>query len=322
MSAKTLTALGAVALFALGVMPASAQTYPTKPIRFLVPTSASGTIDVAARMIAKPLEAILGQPVLVENRPGATYTLATDLCAHAAPDGHTFCQININTHSFNPFIFKKLPYDPIKDFKPVYYQLGAVQAFTAMKALPVNSVGELKEFALKNKGKLNFATLGPGSSADLFRMWVNKQWNSDMTGVAYGGAIATAIMSGESQLTIVAVATMAETVNQGAAKFLAFSSKERVPQYPDVPTFNEVGFGSYPSSFWLGIAVPSGTPDAIVQKLNAAFNEAAKDPKYQEYLRNNALEPGPTTIEGFAEFMAKDRKSAETIFELTGVQPK
>jgi tripartite-type tricarboxylate transporter receptor subunit TctC len=140
--------------------------------------------------------------------------------------------------------------------------------------------------------------------------------------VAYGGAIAQAIMANESQITIVAVATMAETVNQGGAKFLAFSSKERVPQYPDVPTFNEIGFGSYPSSFWLGIAVPAGTPDAIVAKLNAAFVEAAKDPKYQEYLKANALESGPTTIEGFKEFMAKDRAAAETIIQITGVQPK
>jgi len=316
-----LTAAAALWLPA-GASAQGAQNWPTKPIRFIVPTSASGTIDVSARMIAKPLEAVLGQPVLVDNRPGATYTLATDLCAHAAPDGHTFCQININTHSFNPYIFKKLPYDPIKDFKPVYFQLGAVQAFTAAKSLPANSVAELKDYALKTKGQLNFATLGPGSSADLFRMWVNKQWGSDITGVAYGGGIATAIMSNESQLTIVAVATMNETVNQGAAKFLAFSSKERVPQYPDVPTFTEIGFGSYPSSFWLGIAVPAGTPDAIVQKLNAAFIEAAKDPKYQEYLRNNALESGPTSIEGFVEFMKKDRAAAETIFKLTGVQPK
>lgn len=319
---KAIGALGVFALCGLNVTPSAAQNYPTKPIRFLVPTSASGTIDVSARMIARPLEAILGQPVLVENRPGATYTLATDLCAHAAPDGHTFCQININTHSFNPFIFKKLPYDPIKDFKPVYFQLGAVQAFSAANNLPVNTVAELKNYALKNKGKLNFATLGPGSSADLFRMWVNKQWDSDITGVAYGGAIAQAIMANESQITIVAVATMAETVNQGGAKFLAFSSKERVPQYPDVPTFNEIGFGSYPSSFWLGIAVPAGTPDAIVAKLNAAFVEAAKDPKYQEYLKANALESGPTTIEGFKEFMAKDRAAAETIIQITGVQPK
>jgi tripartite-type tricarboxylate transporter receptor subunit TctC len=299
-----------------------AQQYPTKPIRFIVPTSAGGTIDVAARMIAKPLEAVLGQPVLVENRPGATYMLATDLCAHAPADGHTICQINISTHSFNPYIFKKIPYDPIKDFKPVYFQLNAVQAFTASKSLPANTVAEVKDYALKNKGKLNFATLGPGSSADLFRIWLNKEWGSDITGVAYGGGIAVALMSGESQLSIVAVGTMAETVRQGNAKFLAFAAKERITQFPGVATFHETGLGAYPSSFWLGIAVPARTPDDVVKRLNAAFNEAAKDPKYREYLEANALQLGPSTPEEFAEFMARDRKAAETIIKLTGVQPK
>jgi tripartite-type tricarboxylate transporter receptor subunit TctC len=303
---------------------AFAQTFPTKPLRFLVPTGGGGIIDVSARLIAKPLEAELGQPVLVDNRPGATYQLATDLCAHAPPDGHTFCQINISTHSFNPFVFKKLPYDPIKDFKPVYYQLAAVQGFSASPKLPANSVAELKAYAQQNKGALNFATLGPGSSADLFRIWLNKEWGTDIAGVAYGGGtqIQVALMSGEVQLTIVGVGTLTDNIKQGNAKLLAVSAKERIAVFPQAQTFFETGLGAYPSSFWLGIAVPAGTPDAIVKRLNEAFNKAAKDEKYQEYLNNNALQMGPTTIEGFVDFMEKDRKAAETIFKLTGVQPK
>lgn len=303
---------------------ANAQTFPTKPLRFLVPTGGGGIIDVSARLIAKPLEAELGQPVLVDNRPGATYQLATDLCAHAPPDGHTFCQINISTHSFNPFVFKKLPYDPIKDFKPVYYQLAAVQGFSASPKLAANNVAELKAYAQQNKGALNFATLGPGSSADLFRIWLNKEWGTDIAGVAYGGGtqIQVALMSGEVQLTIVGVGTLTDNIKQGNAKLLAVSAKERIAVFPQAQTFFETGLGAYPSSFWLGIAVPAGTPDAIVKRLNEAFNKAAKDEKCQEYLNNNALQMGPTTIEGFAEFMEKDRKAAETIFQLTGVQPK
>ena len=304
--------------------PTAAQTYPTKPLRFLVPTGGGGIIDVASRLIGKALEAELGQPVLIDNRPGATYQLATDLCAHAPPDGHTFCSINISTHSFNPYVFKKLPYDPIKDFKPVYFHLAAVQGFTGSKKLPVKSVAELKEYALKNMGKLNFATLGPGSSADLFRQWLNKEWGTDIAGVAYGGGsqIQVALMSDEVQLTIVGVGTLTDMFKQGDAKLLAVSSKERIAIFPQAQTFNEVGFGIYPSSFWLGIAVPAGTPDAIIKRLNEAFNKAAKDPKNQEYMNNNALQFGPTTIEGFAEFMEKDRKAAETIIKLVGVEPK
>ena len=297
----------------------SAQIYPVKPIRFLVPTSPGGIIDVSARLIAAPLSAQLGKQVIVENRPGATYSIATDLCAHATPDGYTICQINISTHSFNPYVFKKLPYDPVKDFKPVYFQLSAVQGLMAYKTVPFNTVGELKDYALKNKGKLNFATLGPSSSADLFCTWLNKIWGTDITGVGYGGGIRIALQSGESQLTIVGIGTLAEGVRSGDVKLLAVSAKERIPQFPDAPTFQEVGLGVYPSSFWLGIAVPAKTPDAIIKKLNAAFIEAAKDPRYQEYLAGSALLLGPTTPEAFAEFMDADRKAAATIIKLTGV---
>ena len=316
-------ALTAVACV-VGVADAFAQSFPTKPLRFLIPTGSGGIIDVSARLIGKALEAELGQPVLIDNRPGATYQLATDLCAHAAPDGHTFCQINISTHSFNPFVFKKLPYDPIKDFKPVYYQLAAVQGFSASPKLAASSIAELKAYAQANKGALNFATLGPGSSADLFRIWLNKEWGTDIAGVAYGGGsqIQVALMSGEVQLTIVGVGTLTDNIKQGNAKLLAVSAKERIAIFPQAQTFNETGLGAYPSSFWLGIAVPAGTPDAVIKRLNEAFNKAAKDEKYQEYLNGNALQMGPTTIEGFAEFMEQDRKAAETIIKLTGVQPK
>jgi tripartite-type tricarboxylate transporter receptor subunit TctC len=298
---------------------AAAQTYPAKPIRFLVPTSPGGIIDVSARLIAPALAAQLGRTVVVENRPGATYQIATDLCAHASPDGYTICQINISTHSFNPYVFKKLPYDPVKDFKPVYFQLSAVQGLMAYKTVPFNTVSELKDYAIKNRGKLNFATLGPSSSADLFCTWLNKIWGTDITGIGYGGGIRVALQSGESQLTIVGVGTLAEGVRSGDVKLLAVSAKERIPQFPDAPTFQEVGLGAYPSSFWLGIAVPAKTPDAIVRKLNAAFIEAAKDPRYLEYLNSAALQLGPTTPEGFAEFMVADRKAAATIINLTGV---
>jgi tripartite-type tricarboxylate transporter receptor subunit TctC len=301
---------------------AAAQTYPTKPIRFLVPTSPGGIIDVSARLIAAPLAVQLGRSVVVENRPGATYQIATDLCARASPDGYTICQINISTHSFNPYVFKKLPYDPVKDFRPVYFQLSAVQGLMAFKTVPFNTVGELKDYATKNRGKLNFATLGPSSSADLFCTWLNKIWGTDIMGVGYGGGIRVALQSGESQLTIVGVGTLADAVRSGEVKLLAVSAKERIPQFPDAPTFQEVGFGAYPSSFWLGIAVPAKTPDTIVKKLNAAFIEAAKDRRYLEYLSGYALQLGPTTPEGFAEFMEVDRKAAATIIKLTGVSPQ
>jgi tripartite-type tricarboxylate transporter receptor subunit TctC len=321
---RLLPAVSALAACLITTTAAFAQSFPNKPLRFLVPTGGGGIIDVAARLIGKALEAELGQPVLVDNRPGATYQLATDLCAHAPPDGHTFCSINISTHSFNPYVFKKLPYDPIKDFKPVYFQLAAVQGFSASPKLAANTVAELKEYAIKNKGQLNFATLGPGSSADLFRQWLNKEWGTDIAGVAYGGGsqIQVALMSGEVQLTIVGVGTLTDNIRQGNAKLLSVSSKERIKEFPNAPTFQETGLGAYPSSFWLGIAVPAATPDAIVKRLNEAFNVAAKDPKYQEYMNNNALQFGPTTIDGFKEYMEKDRLAAETIFKLIGLQPK
>lgn len=296
--------------------------FPAKPIRLLVPATPGGIIDVSARLIARALEPQLGKPVIVENRPGATYQIAINLCARASADGHTMCQVNISTHSFNPYVFKTLAYDPVKDFKPVYFQLSAIQGLMAYKTTPFNSVSELKDYATRNRGRLNFATLGSGSSADLFCTWLNKIWGTDITGIGYGGGVQIALQSGESQLTIVGVGTLADLVRAGEVKLLAVSARERIPQFPNAPTFHEVGLGAYPSSFWLGIAVPAGTSDAIVRKLNAAFVEAAKDPRYQEYLNGYALQTGATTPEGFAEFMERDRKAAETIIKLTGVSPR
>lgn len=322
---KRLYVITAAILFGLGMLvTAGAQSnYPSKALRFIIPTGAGGIIDVSARLIGKALEPLLGQPVLIDNRPGAAYILMADLCAHVPPDGYTFCQININTQSINPLVFKKLPYDP-KDLKGVYYQLVAVQGFMASKTLPISSVAELKEYAIKNKGKLNFATLGPGSASDLFRTWLNKEWGTDIAGVAYTGgtAIQVALLSGEAHLTIVGVGTPLDMLKSGEIRLLTVSAKERLSMFPQVQTFHESGLGAYPSTFWLGIAVPAKTPDAIVKRLNAAFNEAAKDPKYVEYLANNALQTGPTTAEEFAAFMEKDKAAAEFLVKLSGIEPK
>jgi tripartite-type tricarboxylate transporter receptor subunit TctC len=298
--------------------PANAQTYPNKPIRMIVAIAAGSVTDVIMRAAATELAPRLGQQLVIENRGGAAGILGAQACATAAGDGYTLCVIYHSTTSYNPLLFEKLPYDADKDFVPVTRLFFLTEGLFVNAAVPANSVAELKAMAQAKQTALNYGTLGEGSFPDLFLRWVNNQWGSNIVGVPYrgGGPIAQAVAAGDIQMSRVGVGNFRALVEAGKVKALGVSAAKRTPLMPTVPTFAEAGLGGYPGQGWWGLAVPKGTPPAIVTRLNAEFAKLFREQKFVEFLDGQAVDSSPTTPEEFATFLREDRKAAETLIKI------
>ena len=297
---------------------AQAQTYPNKPIRMIVSIAAGSVTDVIMRAAAAELQTKLGQPVVIENNGGASGILGAKSCAQAPGDGYTVCIIYHSTMSFNPLLFSNLPYNPDTDFVPVARLFFLVEGLFASSAIGVSTVAELKTLAQSKPDGLNYATLGEGSYPDLFRNWLNNQWNTKIVAIPYrgGGPAAQALAANDVQVTRFGVGNFLGLLEAGKVKALAVSSAKRSPVLPNVPTFAEVGWGDYPGQGWWGVAAPKGTPPAIVARLSGEFQKLFSDPKFTAFLEKQAVVPAATTPEGFAAFLKQDRKDAETLIRI------
>jgi tripartite-type tricarboxylate transporter receptor subunit TctC len=300
---------------------AKAQTYPDRPIKLIVSIAAGSVTDVIMRAASIELQPRLGQPLIIENRGGASGIIAAQSCAQSTPDGYTLCVIYHSTMSFNPLLFDNLPYDPDRDLVPVTRLFFLTEGLFVSSNLGVNSVAELKTLAQAKPDKLNFANLGEGSYPDLFMKWLNNQWGTKIVGVPYkgGGPAAQALAADEVQMTRFGVGNFLGLIKAGNVKALAVSSEKRSPLLPDVPTFAEVGF-NYPGQGWWGLAAPKGTPPALVDKINAVFVKLFSEPKFVEFLDGRAVVSAPTSPAGFAAFLKEDRKSAEVLIKLANTK--
>jgi tripartite-type tricarboxylate transporter receptor subunit TctC len=297
---------------------AQAQSYPDRPIRLIVSIAAGSVTDVIMRAAAVELGPRFGQPLIIENRGGASGIIAAQACAQAAPDGYTLCVIYHSTMSYNPLLFDKLPYQPDRDMVPVTRLFFLTEGLFVSSALGVNSVAELKTLAQSKPDQLNYATLGEGSFPDLFLKWMNNQWGTKIVGVPYkgGGPAAQALAANQVQVTRFGVGNFLGLIEAGKVKALTVSASKRSPLLPNVPTFAEVGFGGYPGQGWWGLAVPKGTPPAIVDKVNAEFVKVFSDPKFIAFLDKQAVVAAPTTPAGFAAFLLEDHKAAEALVKI------
>ncbi len=305
-------------IFACCAVSAQAQTYPDRPIRLIVSIAAGSVTDVIMRKTGAELQPVLGQPLVIENRGGASGIVAAQACAQAAPDGYTLCVIYHSTMSYNPLLFSKLPYDPDRDLVPVARLFFLNEGLFVSNELGVNSVAELKKLAQAKPDSLNYATLGDGSFPDLFLKWVNNQWGTKIVGVPYkgGGPAAQALAANQVQLTRFGIGNFLGLIQGGKVKALAVSSAKRSPLLPNVPTLAEAGLDGYPGQGWWGLAVPKGTPPAIVNKINAIFVKLYKDPKFVDYLNHQAVVAAPNSPAEFAAFLKEDRKAAEALIKI------
>jgi tripartite-type tricarboxylate transporter receptor subunit TctC len=316
-------AAAALALAAAYASPASAQQYPTKPIRMIVSIAAGSLTDVIMRAAANELSPRLGQPIVIDNRGGAAGIPGAQACAQATGDGYTVCVVFHNQLSFNPVMFTNLPYDVDKDLHLVTRLFFLIESIAVHPSLNVKSVAELKALAQSKTKALNWGTLGASSAPELFLRWINNQWGTDIVGIPYrgGGPMAQALAAGEIQVGGVGLGNFLGLAQGGKVDVIAVSAPRRSPLVPDVKTFDESGLDAYKQRGWWGLATPSGTPKAIVDRLNAEFVRLFNDPTFVAFLDKQAVVAAPTTPEAFAAFVREDRVHAANLFRLANTPP-
>jgi tripartite-type tricarboxylate transporter receptor subunit TctC len=314
-------AAGLLALPALclGASSASAQEYPAKPVRILVPFAAGTGPDTNARQIAGKMQGALGQPVVVENRPGAAGQIGTDAAAKAAPDGYTLYMGFTSTVSIQPFLYSKLPYEVERDFVPVSL-VGSLR--TGLLAHPSVQAGDAKALVAQAKTQPpSAATQGVGTFSHLAGEWFSSLSGAPLRFVPYNTSSPYAdLLGGTMQLMFDAMPAAIGSVRAGRLKVLAISGATRHPLFPDVPTFAEQGFGEFQPSAWIGLFAPAGTPAPIVERLAAAVAAGAKAPDLIEQWRGFGADLVGSTPAEFREFIRSDRERWAAVVRRAGVK--
>jgi len=293
--------------------PAFAQEFPSKPLRWIVPFPPGGPTDSFSRPVAQKLSEILGQPVVVENVPGAGASIGMDRVAKSAPDGYTIGLATTGTHSINPHLYgKRLPHDTSRDFTPLTLATRYVNVLVVNPKLPINTVGELVDYAKANPGKVTFGSAGNGSSNHLSGEALKMVSGAPMQHVPYRGsapALADVIAGNITFMWDIPI-TAIPAANAGRVRVIAISSEKRSPFYPTVPTVAESGlkgFTEVGSDLWFGIVGPAGIPKPVVQKLNESLVRAIRSPEIRERMSAVGFEPLTSTPDEFARAIRTDR---------------
>jgi len=285
----TVIPLALVALF----QPAGAQDFPTKPVTLIVPYAPGAATDTIARLLGQRLEQRLGKPLVVENRTGAGTLIGASHVARSVPDGYTLLHATSTTMAINVRLYKKLPYDPAKDFAPVALVAGVPFILVVNPSLPINSIADLVNVANSKPGALAFASSGPGSAAHLYAELIKSMTGIEMTHVPYRG-LAPALndlVAGHVSLMFGDFGTSLELVRAGKLRALGVSTAQRNPAAPDIPPIAEAGLPGYEASAWHMIVAPAKTPKPIVDRLNADFRAIASEPDVQKELIARGMTP-------------------------------
>lgn len=300
-------ALGAVAVIAACTGAASAQSWPTRPIRMVVPYTPGGYTDMMARLVSEKIAASLGQPIVIENKPGANALIGTDIVAKSAPDGYTFGTV-IAAHSVNPTLNPKVPYNTEKDFTYVSLLSVAPLILIATPSLPAKDVKEFIALAKAKPGTLNFASSGVGAAAHLTMEMLKNREGIKLQHVPYKGTAGALqdTVGGQINVMFDIIGPLMEQVRAGNARALGVASKERVPAAGDTPTFVEQGLTDFVSGTWAGIIAPAGVPKEIVDRMSAEAKKALSDPDLRKKLEAQGIVPMGTSPEEFRTFVNEE----------------
>lgn len=308
----------------LAALPLAAQEYPAKTITFIVPYAAGGNGDIRGRQIAQKLAAILGKPVVVENKAGAGGNIGTDYVAKAAPDGYVIGMGNFAPLAVNQTLFKSLPFNPKTDVLPVaLIERGPLVLMVNPKS-PYKTVAELVAAAKAKPGVLTAANGGIGGSHHLSAELFKQTAGLDIISVAYKGGApgATDLMAGNVDMMFEQMYAAAPSINSGKLRPLAITARTRLPQFPNVPTFAEVGYPGVEVLNWQGVIVPKGTPAAVIAKLNDAVNRALKEPDMREKITSQGNEVAGGTPQEFAALIASESEKWGKVVRTAQIKPE
>jgi tripartite-type tricarboxylate transporter receptor subunit TctC len=302
---------------------AGAQGYPSKPIRVIIPFVAGGSSDIVGRAIASKFQELLGQPGVVENKPGANGAIAAEFVAKADPDGYTILVGSIGVFSINAALFKDLRYNPVRDFAPVTLAVTTPNVLITKPGLAASSMREVVEFAKKNPGKLSYCSSGTGSSDHLTAELLNQVAGISMVHVPYkgGAACQTDIMGGQVDISFQNLGAVTNYIRGNRMKALAVTAKARHPQLPDVPTTAQGGFPDLVVTSWQAAAAPAKTPREVLARLNDAAVKALRSPDVRERMNQIGFDVVASTPEEFGRFMKEEVERWTSVVAKGNIKP-
>jgi tripartite-type tricarboxylate transporter receptor subunit TctC len=311
-------------LLAAAIVPAAAQdAWPNRPIKAITTTSAGGLSDIFMRALGEELRQKLGQPLVIENRPGGAMNTGTRACADSQPDGYTICITNADAMLYNQFLFKTLPFNPETSLQPITNAFHLIHMLVVNAKLGVKNVDELCALSKAKPGTLNY--LAPGAPLVLYMETLKKEKGCDWIRVPFrgGGEAVNAIMSGSTPIGLFGEGNVVGNVRAGQMTALVMMNNIRSPNFPNVPLLTEVGYNGPPSRSWYGIFAPAGTPKPIVDKVSKDINEIIGRPEFRDrHLTARSLVPGANTPEQFAADIKRERPVAEKVVKDAGFEPQ
>jgi tripartite-type tricarboxylate transporter receptor subunit TctC len=305
------------------VAPLQAQDYPNKPVRAIVAVGAGGTGDVFARVLGEQLHKRWGQPLVIENRPGAQSNIGARACAEAPPDGYTLCIMPGEPLAYNQHLFKKLPFDPVKDFEPITNLFFNFQALVVNAKLNVKTVDELIALSKEKAGTLSYTA--PSLPLMLYLEKLKRERGADWVGIPFkgGGETTNAILSGSTPIAFLGMQNFISHLRAGTMNGLAVDGGKRSPLFADIPTLAELGYRGNLTRVYFGLVAPAGTPKAIVDKIRDDVASIGNDPAFrQKQMIDRAIEPIFNTPEEFARFLIEDRIVSGRVVGDAGLVPQ
>ncbi len=318
---KPLIAVGVAALMTLTGATAVAQTYPSKPVKIIVPFGPGGFTDVVARILGVKLGESLGQAVVIENKPGAGSMIGSDMVAKSPPDGHTLLIVS-STHVISPWIYKSVPYDPLRSFAPVTKLVDSPYVLLTHPKVPAKNVQEFIALAKAQPDKIHYASSGNGSAQHLIGGLFASMTKTQLKHVPYRSSnlASTDLVAGVVESSFAGVPNALAQVPNGRLNALAVTSAKRIPQLPNVPTMQEAGVPGYEATIWLAMLAPAGTPAPIIQRLNSDIAKIMRSPETQKAMFDAGVEVSLSTPEALSQLMVSEMDKWGKVVKEAGIK--
>ena len=318
---KRAFALATAATLTAAASGSSAQSYPNRPVRILVPFPAGAGVDIVARMLGLPLTDLWGQAAVVDNRPGAGGTIACELAAKAAPDGYTLLLGNISTFAMAPSLYKKVNYDPVQSFAPITLVNTSANVLVAHPSVPATTTQALIALAKAKPGQINYASAGSGTSPHLAAELFKSMAGVDLVHVPYKGSpqALTDLLGGQTQIMFASLVSALPHIRQARLRALGVTSLKRAAALPALPAISEAGLRGYDVSVWMGIVAPAGTPPAIIAQLNRQIAALLQSPDIRERLAVQGLEAASNSPAEFRSYIASEVRKWAVVIKQAGV---